>query len=253
MTASGASTRLSRSCARPLRDCSLLPAETPPEVTASVTPHASELVALPHMSCKAALANAAPVTTVESTVTLTSELCVTTKEVSAVWPRALEMEAESAATEGRTEELTEEDPTSMVSIVYVAYARGGNGGGGYGGGGDVVEKISPRSSLAERSPMATPTATATMATIPTATAIIKQRTFLRCCFTSPFSVVTGWVTVPGNIMVLFGEASGDGSDRRPGDIDPTDGSRVEVGFAFSPGLESLVVGSVRARDELFKE
>jgi hypothetical protein len=66
-------------------------------------------------------------------------------------------------------------------------------------------------------------------------------------------VVTGWVTVPGNIMVLFGEASGDGSDRRPGDIDPTDGSRVEAGFAFSPGLESLVVGSVRARDELFKE
>ena len=249
MTASGASTRLSRSCARPLRDCSLLPAETPPEVTASVTPHASEPVALPHMSCEAALANAAPVTTVESTVTLTSELCVTTNEVSAVWPRALEMEAESAATEGRTEE----DPTSMVSIVYVAYARGGNGGGGYGGGGDVVEKISPRSSLAERSPMATPTATATMATIPTATAIIKQRTFLRCCFTSPFSVVTGWVTVPGNIMVLFGEASGDGSDRRPGDIDPTDGSRVEAGFAFSPGLESLVVGSVRARDELFKE
>jgi len=249
MTASGASTRLSRSCARPLRDCSLLPAETPPEVTASVTPHASEPVALPHMSCEAALANAAPVTTVESTVTLTSELCVTTNEVSAVWPRALEMEAESAATEGRTEE----DPTSMVSIVYVAYARGGNGGGGYGGGGDVVEKISPRSSLAERSPMATPTATATMATIPTATAIIKQRTFLRCCFTFPFSVVTGWVTVPGNIMVLFGEASGDGSDRRPGDIDPTDGSRVEVGFAFSPGLESLVVGSVRARDELFKE
>jgi hypothetical protein len=205
------------------------------------------------MSCEAALTNAAPVTTVESTVTLTSELCVTTNEVSAVWPRALEMEAESTATEGRTEELTEEDPTSMVSIVYVAYARGGNGGGGYGGGGDVVEKISPRSSLAERSPMATPTATATMATIPTATAIIKQRTFLRCCFTSPFSVVTGWVTVPGNIMVLFGEASGDGSDRRPGDIDPTDGSRVEAGFAFSPGLEWLVVGSVRARDELCKE
>jgi hypothetical protein len=251
MTASGASTRLSRSCARPLRDCSLLPAETPPEVTASVTPHASEPVALPHMSCEAALANVAPVTTVESTVTLTSELCMTTNEVSAVWPRALEMEAESAATEGRTEE----DPTSIVSIVYVAYARGGNGGGwkgGYGGGGDVVEKNSPRSSLAERSPMVTPTATATMATIPTATAIIKQRTFLRCCFTSPFSVVTGWVTVPGNIMVLFGEASGDGS-RRPGDIDPTDGSRVEAEFVFSPGLEWLVVGSVRARDELFKE
>ena len=249
MTASGASTRLSRSCARPLRDCSLLPAETPPEVTASVTPHASEPVALPHMSCEAALANAAPVTTVESTVTLTSELCVTTNEVSAVWPRALVMEAESAATEGRTEE----DPTSMVSIVNVAYARGGNGGGGYGGGGDVVEKISPRSSLAERSPMATPTATATMATIPTATAIIKQRTFLRCCFTSPFSEVTGWVTVPGNIMVLFGEVSGDGSDRRPGDIDPTDGSRIEAGFVFSPGSEWLVVGSVRARDELCKE
>jgi hypothetical protein len=101
--------------------------------------------------------------------------------------------------------------------------------------------------------MATPTATATMATIPTATAIIKQRTFLRCCFTSPFSVVTGWGTVPGNIMVLFGEASGDGPDRRPGDIDPTDGSRVEAGFVFSPGLEWLVVGSVRARDELCKE
>ena len=131
MTASVASTRLSRSCARPLRDCSLLPAETPPEVTASVTPHASEPVALPHMSCEAALANAAPVTTVESTVTLTSELCVTTNEVSTVWPRALEMEAESAATEGRTQE----DPTtltSMVSVVYVAYARGGNGGGEYG-------------------------------------------------------------------------------------------------------------------------
>ena len=85
------------------------------------------------MSCEAALANAAPVTTVESTVTLTSELCVTTNEVSTVWPRALEMEAESAATEGRTEEdPTEEDPTSMVSVVYVAYARGGNGGGEYG-------------------------------------------------------------------------------------------------------------------------
>ena len=250
MRASGASTRLSRSCARPLRDCSRLPAETPPEVTASVTPHASEPVALPHMSSEAALANVAPVTTVEYTVTLTSELCVTTNEVSAVWPRALEMEAESAATEGRTKL----DPTSMVSIVYVAYARGGNGGGGYGGGGDVVEKMSPRSSLAERSPTATPTATATMATIPTATAIIKQRTFLRCCFTSPFSVVTGWGTVPGNIMVLFGEASGDGSDRRPGDIDPIDGSRVEAGFVFSPGLEWLVVGSVRERrDELFKE
>ena len=128
--ASGASTRLSRSCARPLRDCSLLPAETPPEFTASVTPHASEPVALPHMSCEAALANAAPVTTVESTVTLTSELCVTTNEVSTVWPRALEMEAESAATEGRTEDPI--DPTSMVSVVYVAYARGGNGGGEYG-------------------------------------------------------------------------------------------------------------------------
>ena len=54
-------------------------------------------------------------------------------------------------------------------------------------------------------------------------------------------------------MVLFGEASGDGSDRRPGDIDPIDGSRV-----FSPGMQAagrelLASGSVRARDEVFKE
>ena len=49
-------------------------------------------------------------------------------------------------------------------------------------------------------------------------------------------------------MVLFGEASGDGSDRRPGDIDPIDGSRV-----FSPGLQAAGRELLASRDEPFKE
>ena len=145
-----------------------------PEVMSSVTPHVSEPVALPHMSWVAALAIAALLRAVEC-VTLTFELCVTINAVSAVPlapETALAMEAESAATVGRAEE----DATSMVNVVYVPYARGAYGGGGYGGGGDVVD--ASKRKLGERSPKDKPTATATMATIVATAKAIQQRTFV---------------------------------------------------------------------------
>ena len=85
-----------------------------PEVMSSVTLHASEPVALPHMNCEAALAIAAPLRAVEC-VTLTFELCVTINAVSAVPlapETALAMEAESVATVGRAEE----DATNMEEV-----------------------------------------------------------------------------------------------------------------------------------------
>ena len=146
-----------------------------PEVMSSVTLHASEPVALPHMNCEAALAIAAPLRAVEC-VTLTFELCVTINAVSAVPlapETALAMEAESVATVGRAEE----DATSMVNVVYVPYARGAYGGGGCGGGGDVV--VASKRKLGERSPKDKPTATATMATMVATAMAIQQRTFVQ--------------------------------------------------------------------------
>ena len=146
-----------------------------PEVMSSVTLHASEPVALPHMNCEAALAIAAPLRAVEC-VTLTFELCVTINAVSAVPlapETALAMEAESVATVGRAEE----DATSMVNVVYVPYARGAYGGGGCGGGGDVVD--ASKRKLGERSPKDKPTATATMATMVATAMAIQQRTFVQ--------------------------------------------------------------------------
>ena len=197
MTASGVSTRRSRSFVSRARDWSsreldardgAVSSESArdgavssasarrelPEVMSSVTPHVSEPVALPHMSWVAALAIAALLRAVEC-VTLTFELCVTINAVSAVPlapETALAMEAESAATVGRAEE----DATSMVNVVCVPYARGAYGGGGYGGGGDIDD--ASKRKLGERSPKDKPTATATMATIVATAMAIQQRTFV---------------------------------------------------------------------------
>ena len=188
MTASGDSTRRSRSFVSRARDWSSRELDARdgavssvsarrelPEVMSSVTLHASEPVALPHMNCEAALAIAAPLRAVEC-VTLTFELCVTMNAVSAVPlapETALTMEAESVATVGRAEE----DATSMVNVVYVPYARGAYGGGGCGGGGDVVD--ASKRKLGERSPKDKPTATATMATMVATAMAIQQRTFVQ--------------------------------------------------------------------------
>lgn len=198
MTASGDSTRRSRSFVSRARDWSSRELDARdgavssasardgavwsvsarrelPEVMSSVTLHASEPVALPHMNCEAALAIAAPLRAVEC-VTLTFELCVTINAVSAVPlapETALTMEAESVATVGRAEE----DATSMVNVVYVPYARGAYGGGGCGGGGDVV--VASKRKLGERSPKDKPTATATMATMVATAMAIQQRTFVQ--------------------------------------------------------------------------
>ena len=198
MTASGDSTRRSRSFVSRARDWSSRELDARdgavssasardgavwsvsarrelPEVMSSVTLHASEPVALPHMNCEAALAIAAPLRAVEC-VTLTFELCVTMNAVSAVPlapETALAMEAESVATVGRAEE----DATSMVNVVYVPYARGAYGGGGCGGGGDVVD--ASKRKLGERSPKDKPTATATMATMVATAMAIQQRTFVQ--------------------------------------------------------------------------
>ena len=188
MTASGESTRRSRSFVSRARDWSSRELDARdgavwsvsarrelPEVMSIVTLHASEPVALPHMNCEAALAIAAPLRAVEC-VTLTFELCVTINAVSAVPlapETALTMEAESVATVGRAEE----DATSMVNVVYVPYARGAYGGGGCGGGGDVV--VASKRKLGERSPKDKPTATATMATMVATAMAIQQRTFVQ--------------------------------------------------------------------------
>lgn len=198
MTASGDSTRRSRSFVSRARDWSSRELDARdgavssasardgavwsvsarrelPEVMSSVTLHASEPVALPHMNCEAALAIAAPLRAVEC-VTLTFELCVTINAVSTVPlapETALTMEAESVATVGRAEE----DATSMVNVVYVPYARGAYGGGGCGGGGDVVD--ASKRKLGERSPKDKPTATATMATMVATAMAIQQRTFVQ--------------------------------------------------------------------------